>query len=99
VPNAWTQGFRLADFAATLMQAMTDCLPARYAGPINFPMKTVTHACRHVLLRLASGADVEKVTSPTSWRQVVEASGHRRLMAVVSATAARQRNDRSPIQT
>ncbi|XYJ92302.1 AAA+ ATPase domain-containing protein (plasmid) [Cupriavidus necator] len=99
VPNAWDQGFRLAAFVATLMQAMTDCLPPRYAGPINFPMKTVTHACRHVLLQLASGADVEKATSPTSWRQVVEASGHRRLMAVVSATAARQRNDRSPIQT
>lgn len=98
-PVPWAQGFRLADSATALMRAMTDCLPVRYAGPINFPMKTVTHACRHVLLRLAAGADVEQATSLEAWRQVVEAGGHRMLMAMVSATAARQRNDRSPRQT
>jgi len=97
-PEAWSQGFRLADSAPSLMQAMTQCLPMRYAGPVSFPMKTVTHACRQVLLRLAAGADVAQATSQASWQQVVEASGHRTLMAVVSATAARQRNDRSAKQ-
>jgi hypothetical protein len=86
-PRAWAGGFRMADCAGELMQAMCDTLPERYAGPIDFPMKTVAQACRHVLLGIASGADVETVTSTAAWRDAVEDCGHRMLMALVSATA------------
>ncbi|SOZ71049.1 protein of unknown function (plasmid) [Cupriavidus taiwanensis] len=36
-------------------------------------MKTVSHVCRHVLLRLAAGAGVEEATSLNAWRQFVKA--------------------------
>jgi hypothetical protein len=93
--NAWAGGFRMADQAPVLMQTMIDALPSRYAGPTDFPMKTVAQACRHVLLRIASGADILDVTSADSWRTIVDGCGHRTLMAVVSATAAQRRTDRS----
>lgn len=74
--------------ADALMQAMLDMLPPRYAGPVDFPMKTVAQACRHTLLRIASGADIDEVTLVEAWRTAIEDSGHRTLMALVSATAA-----------
>ncbi len=74
--------------ADRLMQAMNETLPSHYAGPMDFPMKTVAQACRHVLLHVASGRDVEIGTSPEAWRLAVENCGHRALMALVSATAA-----------
>ncbi|WP_066737547.1 ATP-binding protein [Cupriavidus sp. D384] len=92
-PSAWAQGFRMTDQAAALMRAMTDCLPPHYAGPTDFPMKTVAQACRHVLLRLAGGADPLDATSSAAWQTTVEAGGHRMLMAMVSATAAQRRPD------
>lgn len=78
----------MAHQAEALMQAMQDALPPRYAGPVDFPMKTVAQACRHVLLRVAGGADVEAATSLEAWRVAVDGSGHGTLMALVSATAA-----------
>lgn len=87
-PRPWAGGFRMAYQAEALMQAMHEALPQRYAGPIDFPMKTVAHAARHVLLRIAGGADVDAATSAGAWRACVEGSGHRTLMALVSATAA-----------
>jgi hypothetical protein len=90
-PKAWAEGFRMAHQAAALMKAMTDALPTHYAGPIDFPMKTVAHAARHVLLRIAGGADWHDVTSPQSWQRIVGESGHKTLMAVVSAAAAKLR--------
>ncbi|KVX76326.1 ATP-binding protein [Burkholderia cepacia] len=87
-PRPWAGGFRMADQAEALMLAMQDALPPRYAGPVDFPMKTVAHACRHVLLRVASGANVDSETSATAWQAAVENGGHRTLMALVSATAA-----------
>lgn len=86
-PRPWAGGFRMADCAPELMQAMLDTLPERYAGPIDFPMKTVAQACRHVLLGIASGGDVKTATSAAAWREAVEDCGHRMLMALVSATA------------
>ncbi|MCA8292156.1 hypothetical protein LGN16_35215, partial [Burkholderia vietnamiensis] len=86
-PRPWAGGFRMADQAEALMLAMQDALPPRYAGPVDFPMKTVAHACRHVLLRVASGADIDSETSATAWQAAVENGGHRTLMALVSATA------------
>jgi hypothetical protein len=73
------------------MKSMTDELPPRYAGPVDFPMKSVTQACRHVLLRVAGGADWHDVTSPESWRHIVVGTGHRALMAIVSAAAPKLR--------
>lgn len=87
-PRPWAGGFRMAHQAGALMQAMHEALPPRYAGPTDFPMKTVAQACRHVLLRIASGADVDTVTSTEAWRAAVENCGHRTLMALVSATAS-----------
>jgi hypothetical protein len=78
----------MAQQAEALMQAMQDTLPPRYAGPIDFPMKTVAQACRHVLLRIAGGADIDMATSAEAWRTAVENCGHGMLMALVSATAA-----------
>lgn len=86
-PCPWAGGFRMADCAGELMQAMCDTLPERYAGPIDFPMKTVAQACRHILLGIASGTDIETSTSATAWHTAVEDCGHRMLMALVSATA------------
>ncbi len=87
-PRPWAAGFRMEHQATALMQAMLDTLPPHYAGPTDFPMKTVAQACRHVLLRIAGGADVETVISAEAWRSAVEGCGHRTLMALVSATAA-----------
>lgn len=86
-PRPWVGGFRMEHQAAALMQAMLDTLPPRYAGPIDFPMKTVAQACRHVLLRIAGGADVDAVTTAPAWCSIVRDSGHRELMALISATA------------
>lgn len=68
---------------------MGDCV-RRFRGllqPIDFPMKTVAQACRHVLLRIAGGADVDAVTTADAWRTTVRDCGHRELMALISATA------------
>lgn len=90
-PKAWAAGHRMASQADALFKAMTNELPDRYAGPIDFPMKTVVHACRHVLLRLAGSAVWEDVTSPESWQAIVAESGHKPLMAIVSAAAPKLR--------
>ncbi len=73
------------------MQAMVDELPDKYAGPVEFPMKTVAHAARHALLRVAGGADPDDVMSALCLRSIVASSGHRTLMAVVTANATRLR--------
>ncbi|MDQ2733835.1 MAG: ATP-binding protein [Pseudomonadota bacterium] len=90
-PHAWHGGFRMADHAAGLMRAMTEELPEKYAGPIEFPMKTVAQAARHALLRVAGGAEPEDVTSAQSWRHIVSGCGHRALMAMVTAISPRLR--------
>lgn len=90
-PLAWAEGFRMAHHAPALMQALVDELPSKYEGPNEWPMKSVAHACRHVLLRLAGGADWRDVTSLASMRAIVAGSGHKTLMAVVSAVAPRLR--------
>lgn len=87
-PRPWAGGFRMEHQAESLMQAMSETLPSHYSGPMDFPMKTVAQACRHVLLHIASGADIDTATSPEAWRSAVEGCGHRTLMALVSATAA-----------
>lgn len=89
--EAWADGFRMETQAPALMKAMIDELPTRYAGPTEFPMKTVAQASRHVLLRLAGGADRRDVTSADSMRAIVAGCGHKALMAVVSAVAPRLR--------
>lgn len=88
-PQAWADGFRMADHAEGLMQAMVDELPSRYEGPIEFPMKTVAQAARHALLRVAAGADPADVMSNASWRRIVAGCGHKALMAVVTAISPR----------
>ena len=90
-PKAWAAGFRMAAHAEGLMQAMVDELPAKYDGPIEFPMKTVAQAARHALLRVAGGADPEYVMSPDSLRHIVAGCGHKALMAVVTAFMPRLR--------
>ncbi|MEX8492677.1 ATP-binding protein [Sphaerotilus sp.] len=90
-PEAWAAGFRMAALAEGLMQAMVDELPAKYEGPIEFPMKTVAQSARHALLRVASGAEPDDVMSVTSLRNIVANCGHKMLMAVVTANATRRR--------
>lgn len=90
-PEAWAQGFRIGDHSAGLIKAMTDELPDKYEGPLEFPMKTVAQSCRHALLRVAGGADPQDVLSAASWRTIVAGCGHRSLMALVSAVAPRLR--------
>lgn len=85
----WEQGFRMEDQADSLWQALQDELPGKYAGPIEFPMKTIAKSARHVLLRIAGGADPEDVGSLQSWRSIVAGTGHRTLMAIVTAAAPR----------
>lgn len=58
-PRPWAVGFRMASYAGTLMQAMQETLPPRYAGPLDFPMKTVAQACRHVSGKNKSGAQTD----------------------------------------
>ena len=86
-PKAWAEGFRMEEHAAGLMKAMVEALSTRYDGPMEFPMKTIAQCCRYVLLRLAGGADWRDVTSAQSWQRIVAESGHRQLMALVTATA------------
>jgi hypothetical protein len=90
-PMAWADGFRMKDQAAVLMKAMTDELPPHYAAPIEFPMKTIAQASRHVLLRVAGGADWRDATSHESWQSIVAGTGHKTLMAIVSAAAPKLR--------
>lgn len=90
-PQAWTDGFRMENQAAALMDAMISVLGSNYGGPQEFPMKTVAHASRHVLLRIAGGANWQDVTSPASWHAIVAESGHKSLMAIVSASASKRR--------
>lgn len=92
-PAAWTAGFRMADHAEMLMQAMHDELPDKYEGPIEFPMKTVAQAARHALLRVAGGADPADVMSEESLRHIVAGCGHKALMAVVTAIVPRLRRN------
>jgi hypothetical protein len=86
-PEAWQQGFRLEDHAPALHRALVAGLPPNYAGPLEFPMKTVAHCCRNILLRIAGGADWRDVTRPENLLGVVAESGHRQLLALVTATA------------
>ncbi len=90
-PRAWSEGFRMADQAEPMMRALELELPPRYAGPMEFPMKTIAQSARHVLLRVAGGADPEDVTSESSLRDIVVHCGHQALMAIVSAVAPRLR--------
>lgn len=88
-PKAWDEGFRMENQAEVLMDTMSDILGPNYGGPKEFPMKTVAHASRHVLLRIAGGARWQDVISPASWQEIVADSGHRSLMAIVSASASK----------
>lgn len=90
-PEAWAAGFRMAEQAEGLFQAMQDDLPTKYAGPLEFPMKTVAQCARHALLRIAGGANPSDVTSPASWRDIVAGTDHRALMAIVSASVSTSR--------
>jgi hypothetical protein len=86
-PEAWVEGFRMGNQAESLMYAMTESLGESYLGPIDFPMKTVAQVSRHILLRIAGGANWREVTRKDAWLQVVSQSSHKALMAVVSAGA------------
>ncbi|MDM0119002.1 hypothetical protein [Variovorax arabinosiphilus] len=86
-PEAWEQGFRLQHFAESLYTALVAGLPTNYPAPLEFPMKTVTQCCRHILLRVAGGANWHDVTSDASLEHIVAESGHRQLLALVAATA------------
>ncbi len=90
-PDAWREGFRMADQAEALIRALELELPPRYAGPMEFPMKTIAQSARHVLLRVAGGTDPQDVTSETALRDIVSHCGHQALMAIVSAAAPRLR--------
>lgn len=90
-PIAWSEGFRMKGQAPALMDAMINVMGPNYGGLIEFPMKTVAHASRHVLLRIAGGADWRDVTSPASWVDIVTESGHKSLMAIVSASSSKRR--------
>lgn len=86
-PEAWIHGFRLESHAKALYTALVAGIPPNYPGPLEFPMKTIAHCCRHILLRIAGGADWRDVTSNESLSDIVTASGHRQLLALVTATA------------
>lgn len=88
-PGPWAEGFRMASLAENLHQAMVDVLPDRYDGPVEFPMKTVALSARHALLRIAGGADPCDLLRTETLRSIVERTGHRTLMAVVSANTSR----------
>ncbi|MCF8169271.1 MAG: ATP-binding protein [Rhodoferax sp.] len=90
-PDAWSDGFRMEDQADALMTSMAKVLGPNYNGPLEFPMKTVSHASRHVLLRIAGGANWQDVTSAESWQKIVADSGHKSLMAIVSASASKHK--------
>jgi hypothetical protein len=92
IPSAWDCGFRMKTLAHGLFEAMTQELPDKYQGPIEFPMKTVAQSARHVLLRIAGGAEPADVTSDGSLRAIVRGCGHRQLMAMVTALAPRIRH-------
>jgi len=93
-PQAWAAGSRMHQLAPCLMQALQAELPAGYSGPTDYPMKTITQVCRHVLLRLAAGARPEDVGREAVLREIVAASGHRLLMSLVAALGQRQRGVR-----
>lgn len=86
-PQAWAQGFRLENHAKDLHAELIADLPPNYNGPLEFPMKTIAHCSRNILLRIAGGADWRDVTSQTSLAHIVKESGHRQLLAIVTATA------------
>ena len=86
-PAAWAEGLRMEDQAEKLHEALVQGLPPNYPGPPEFPMKTIAHCCRHVLLRIAGGADWRDVTSVKSLQHIVAESGHGQLLALVTATA------------
>ena len=90
-PQAWADGFRMASLAEGLHQAMVDALPDRYDGPIEFPMKSVALSARHALLRIAGGADPGDMMKTATLRRIVEGTGHKALMAVVTAITPRLR--------
>jgi hypothetical protein len=94
-PAAWSEGFRMEHVAPALMDALREELPDKYAGEVEFPMKTVVQTARHVLLRVAAGAHPDDVTAPASLRSIVAASGHRTLMALVTALSPRTGRHRS----
>ena len=89
--QAWDAGFRMADQAEPLWRALELELPPRYVGPMEFPMKSIAQSARHVLLRVAGGADPADVTSESALRDIVAHCGHQALMAIVSAVAPRLR--------
>ena len=86
----WAQGFRMKNCASALWQALIDELPLDYDGPHEFPMKTIATASRHMLLRIASGVDPDEISESESVREIVAATGHSTLMAIVSAGAPRR---------
>lgn len=88
-PSAWQIGFRMSECAAALWDIMVDELPAGYTGPHEFPMKTIAQIGRHILLRIASGADPKTVISHESLCGIVANSGHKQLMSIVGASAPR----------
>jgi hypothetical protein len=91
VPELWSNGFRIASYAAPLWEEFINQLPHRYDGPHEIPMKTISVVCRRILLLLASGRAVSDVLSKKSISEIVEHSGHGALMAIISAGAPRGR--------
>ena len=85
--KAWDEGFRLEHYSQALHDALIASMPPNYPGPPEFPMKTIAHCCRNILLRIAGGANWRDVTSRESLAAIVTESGNRQLLALVTATA------------
>lgn len=83
-PRAFAEGFRMQNYAHQLWAAMETLLPDKYGGSKEFPMKSITGAGRHVLLKVAAaGSDWERCVSFDAWHQAVAKTGHTRLMSLV----------------
>ena len=86
-PKAWDEGFRMSQISAHLWNALVDNLPRNYRGKIEFPMSTISTACRNILLKTGGAENWKATTNSESISKTIKNSSHESLMRIVGATA------------
>lgn len=92
VPDEFANGFRVTHSKEKIWDALLKCLPRDYEAAPEFPMQHIAFAVETVLLRIASGADPENLTTPKAWQTTVAETGLAAHMRLISALPRKRRS-------
>lgn len=91
-PEAYASGFRLADSAPVVWEAMVALLPEAIGFVREFPMKHIALSTERALKEIACGVDVTRSVSRNAWLERLNALDFPRHMSIVVDTLPRKKS-------